>query len=513
MVTAVDAAAQESAYSNEASATVGPDFDGDGIPDIADPDDDDDGMSDACEIDNGLDPFDPSDAGLDPDGDTFTNLEECQAGTDPQDPDSHPDVEPPTTPVVSADPYSTSATELSASWTCSDNYSGIAEYHYAIGTFAGGTDVRTWTSNGVSDVLTATGLSLTNGETYYISVRATDGVGLQSEAGVSPGITVDTTPPVITSGPTVKGWTPETSVSASWYTEDAESGIGKHEYSVGTTPGGTDVVGWTDVGLLLGMNHTGLSLTNGQLYYVNLRVTNGAGLETTQTSSQTRAVHAAATIAEALGLADGTWVAVSGKTVTGVVGSNSWIEESNLSAAVRLDTSAGVAEGDNVTVSGQMTTPVFTREIAVETVEVESSGNPVVAIAMTNLSIGGEARNAYTPGVVGGTGLNNVCTLVTAWGRVTALGADYFYMDDGSALEDGSGNVGVRVSTPGLTNPSLDEFVVVTGLVNASRLNPPDTCIRVLIPRRQSDITEFDGGGGGSASHRASAATIDAIEK
>lgn len=53
-----------------------------------DPDDDDDGLPDRWEVLYGLDPTDPADATLDPDGDGLNSLEEFLEGTDPFDPDS-----------------------------------------------------------------------------------------------------------------------------------------------------------------------------------------------------------------------------------------------------------------------------------------------------------------------------------------------------------------------------------------------------------------------------------------
>lgn len=46
-------------------------------------DSDDDGLSDQWEITYGLNPYDPSDAAVDPDGDGLSNLEECRHGTAP----------------------------------------------------------------------------------------------------------------------------------------------------------------------------------------------------------------------------------------------------------------------------------------------------------------------------------------------------------------------------------------------------------------------------------------------
>lgn len=66
----------------------------------------------------------------------------------------------------------------------------MAEYQYAIGTSAGGTDVVDWTSAGASGGIDRTGLSLTVGTTYYFSVKARNGDGLWSAVAVSDGIKV-----------------------------------------------------------------------------------------------------------------------------------------------------------------------------------------------------------------------------------------------------------------------------------------------------------------------------------
>jgi len=63
------------------------DTDGDLIGNNADTDDDNDGIQDDWEILHSLDPFDPSDASLDFDGDGLSNLTEYQIGSDPNVPD------------------------------------------------------------------------------------------------------------------------------------------------------------------------------------------------------------------------------------------------------------------------------------------------------------------------------------------------------------------------------------------------------------------------------------------
>ncbi len=86
-----------------------------------------------------------------------------------------------------------SLTSLSANWNAaSDANSAIARYWYAIGTTAGATNVLNWTDNWFPTFVTANGLSLVNGQTYYFSVMAEDGAGLQSSVFTSNGQTVNT---------------------------------------------------------------------------------------------------------------------------------------------------------------------------------------------------------------------------------------------------------------------------------------------------------------------------------
>jgi len=89
----------------------------------------------------------------------------------------------------------TSATTLSANWAASsDPNSGIAKYWYAIGTSPGAADVVGWTDNALNTTVTNSALSLTNGQTYYFSVKTDNGAGLTSicsSNGVMVSVTTD----------------------------------------------------------------------------------------------------------------------------------------------------------------------------------------------------------------------------------------------------------------------------------------------------------------------------------
>jgi len=87
----------------------------------------------------------------------------------------------------------TNNNSLSANWNTSfDPNSDISSYWYAIGTTNGGTDVLNWTYNWFDTTMTESGLSLTAGTIYYVSVKAQNGAGLFSNVLSSNGAILQT---------------------------------------------------------------------------------------------------------------------------------------------------------------------------------------------------------------------------------------------------------------------------------------------------------------------------------
>jgi len=114
---------------------------------------------------------------------------------------SRKDDTPPTNVVVhdgtavdiDASPFTT---QISANWEAAeDAESGISRYWYKVGTTPGGAEVLDWIDNGLirSFTTSRTNLFLVRGETYYVTVRSVNGVGLSSES-ISDGFTVNKIP-------------------------------------------------------------------------------------------------------------------------------------------------------------------------------------------------------------------------------------------------------------------------------------------------------------------------------
>lgn len=77
----------------------------------------------------------------------------------------------------------------------------------------------------------------------------------------------------------INTFTNNNSISANWSTSvDTHSDVAAYYYAIGTTPGATDVVGWTDNWFNTDVTHSGLNLTYGTTYYVAVKALNGAGI-------------------------------------------------------------------------------------------------------------------------------------------------------------------------------------------------------------------------------------------
>jgi len=73
-------------------------------------------------------------------------------------------------------------------------------------------------------------------------------------------------------------------MSANWAaSSDTHSGVSKYWYCIGSTPGGTEVLGWTDNNSALNFVKSGLSLNYNQTYYISVKAQNSAGLYSTPT--------------------------------------------------------------------------------------------------------------------------------------------------------------------------------------------------------------------------------------
>lgn len=70
-----------------------------------------------------------------------------------------------------------------------------------------------------------------------------------------------------------------TQLSANWTaSSDPHSAISKYWYAIGTTPGATNTVAWTNNGTSTSVTKTGLTLVTGQIYYFTIKAEDGAGL-------------------------------------------------------------------------------------------------------------------------------------------------------------------------------------------------------------------------------------------
>ncbi|MDO8588416.1 MAG: hypothetical protein Q7T82_15420 [Armatimonadota bacterium] len=235
----------------------------------------------------------------------------------------------------------------------------------------------------------------------------------------------------------------------------------EHKYAIGTIPGGTNVVGWTNVGGLTEIWKDGLALESGRTYYFAVQSGNGCGSWTTSVNSngiKTPSVEVGILAAKAL--PNGSFAldnkAIRGKVISAVFPGYFYIQEPSSYAGLKALSPISVTAGAYVDVAGLMKGAGAERYI-------DCTGNAVAlttpgpgvpsSVVMTNASVGGAALGTYAPAVVGAIGPYNIGSMVTVYGIVTqrkTTDPKYFYIDDGCGIRDGTTtdgaeNVGVRI--------------------------------------------------------------------
>ncbi len=202
-------------------------------------------------------------------------------------------------------------------------------------------------------------------------------------------------------------------------------------------------------------------------------------------------IPSSSTIPEAKKLARGTTLTLPNK-VGGASFSPSgrfYIQELDRAGGIGVIWTGTVLPGDVVEVVG--TVDEIDGECVLLASTVVPAGPPQpppIPILVKNADVGGadfayqENPPAGQKGVLGGTGLNNVGLLLTTSGWVSAGGATWIYVDDGST------DSGLKVDCTYLTAmPPPGIFIVITGVCGVEPAG--QDLIPVLRPRSNADIS------------------------
>lgn len=184
--------------------------------------------------------------------------------------------------------WTTSSTSLQSHWSAAADMQPVARYEYCLSTSVDCSAgiVVGWTSSGLVQSQTSTGLTLDQGTRYHSCVRAYDESDNVSASLCSDGQRVDSVAPVLP--PAVSDGTGAdltwlrslTTASANWPGgSDATSGIANWEYCISTGVGCTGTIAktWTANGTGTTQTSSGLLLGEGRLYYTCVRGTDVAG--------------------------------------------------------------------------------------------------------------------------------------------------------------------------------------------------------------------------------------------
>ncbi len=203
---------------------------------------------------------------------------------------------------------------------------------------------------------------------------------------------------------------------------------------------------------------------------------------------------------------DNAVIKLCGSAVSGSFPSFFYIESDDRSGGIRVASAVTTDEDSKVIIAGRVkTNDSGERFIAADSVTPDAGTLDIKPLMLTARGLGGGALglqdgvwswdtvklpgDGYAKDWVQALSLNNIGLLVSSIGNVTFAGAGFFYMEDGSRVDDGSGHLGVKVLADGLTFPSTG-MVKVTGISSCEK-NADGKLTRLLRVRKQEDITTF----------------------
>ncbi len=179
--------------------------------------------------------------------------------------------------------WSNNITSIQSRWTgFSDATSNITSYHVSVGTDSGGADLIEWTDIGLDTFFIFDQLELDNGLRYFFNVKASDEINNFSPIATSNGVTIDTSPPVISNvfeggynDPSYQGDT--TQILINCMADDDFSGVASYAFSLGVFEGDTSISSWKQNIQDSIYIFDNLSLENSNKYWANALVADSAG--------------------------------------------------------------------------------------------------------------------------------------------------------------------------------------------------------------------------------------------
>ncbi len=174
-------------------------------------------------------------------------------------------------------------------------------------------------------------------------------------------------------------------------------------------------------------------------------------------------------------LPDAVKIKLSGVAVTAAFGSELFVEQTDRSAGLRV-LGSGASQNDLVDVSGELATVSGERVMINPIIDRPGGTLQIRPLGMTGTTVR-----------LGGTDVPDVSgLLVTVWGKVQSAGTGCFYVDDGSGIDDGTGNAGIRVDGSSLSSiPSVPTFAVITGVITVETVG--SRTVLLVRPRNADD--------------------------